>query len=125
MDWNTLSLILWGILVGAFAGAGTSVIGYLKGKTYEQIEWDRVFTTVVLGLIVGGTAGYMGVPFDQAYEVVLALGLITVINQVALGLYRRIVDWYKKKYPPTPTPSPPDPDVESAIDATEPKPAPT
>jgi hypothetical protein len=124
MDWNTISIILWGILVGAGAGAGASFIGYMKGKTLEQIEWDKAFATIVLGLIIGGLAAYMGVPFDEAYQIVLALGLVTLINQVAIALYRRIMDWWAKSHPPTPTPAEPDPDIEAAIDASEPKPKP-
>jgi uncharacterized membrane protein AbrB (regulator of aidB expression) len=117
-------LVLWGVLVGAFMGAIASAVGYLKGKTLDEVDWAKAFTTVFVGLIIGGFAGYEKIPFDQAYQWVLALGLVTFLNQVGFALFRRISDWVMAHYhPPSPVPALKlDPDLEAVADETGPRP---
>ena len=109
MDAEVLKALLWGILMGIISGGGTAVVGYLKGKSLESIEWDKAAGTVVLGMVVGGLAAYLGVPYDEAYQIVLTYGLVTALNQIGIALYRRFMDWWKSKYgaKPEPTPAPP------------------
>jgi uncharacterized membrane protein YeaQ/YmgE (transglycosylase-associated protein family) len=82
--------VVWGIVGGVVSGAVTALLGYAKSSTVESFDVEKAVQTLIVGAIVGGCAGYWGVSYTQAYEYLVSVGAITLIEAVKKAVWRRI-----------------------------------
>jgi len=82
--------VVWGIVGGVVSGAVTALLGYAKSSTVESFDVEKAVQTLIVGAIVGGCAGYWGVSYTQAYEYLVSVGAITLIEAVKKAIWRRI-----------------------------------
>jgi len=80
-DWQT-------ILSGVLSGITIAFFGYAKSVTEEGFDPKKALQTMFIGAVVGGVAGYYGWTYEQAYEWLSSMGLITVIEYVKKALIR-------------------------------------
>jgi len=93
--------VLSGIAAGAVSGALAAVLGYSKSVTVEKFEGRKAVQTLVIGGIVGGYAGYMGIPYAKAEEYLLTVGGIVLIEYVKKAVWRAWKRWREGRSGPT------------------------
>lgn len=91
---DTIQTLLWTILVGMASGIATAVVGFLKSIAIEKFDNEKFLTTVIWGACVGILMGYYGWPYAQGYQFLVSMGFVTVIDQSAKVIYRRIAAWW-------------------------------
>ncbi|MCJ7816495.1 MAG: hypothetical protein MUP55_01435 [Candidatus Aenigmarchaeota archaeon] len=80
----------WAILASVLSGILYSVIAYLKSEEdFDEVKFSR---TLMVGAIVGFLMGYYGIGFTQAYDLMMSLGIIALIDQFIALLMKK----YKK-----------------------------
>jgi len=89
--------IIVNVLIGMGAGLLYAFIGWAKGADLEKFDGQKFFTTLVIGLIVGGVSGYMDIDLATAMNILVAMGAIVVIENVCKFIYRRIIGAMNKK----------------------------
>lgn len=82
--------VVCGVVGGIVSGAITALLGYAKSSTVEGFDVEKAVQTLIVGAIVGGCAGYWGVSYTQAYEYLVSIGAITLIEAVKKAIWRRI-----------------------------------
>ena len=92
-----INAIVLNVFIGMGAGLLYAFIGWAKGTDLEKFDGQKFFTTLVIGLIVGGVSGYMNIELTEALKLIAALGLVVVIENVCKFVYRRITDAMNKK----------------------------
>lgn len=76
------------ILGGIFSGIITAVMGYFKSK--EEFKLKKFVQTIIIGAIVGAYMGYSGINYEQAYEYLTSIGIITLIEYVTKSVWKRV-----------------------------------
>lgn len=80
----------WAILASVLSGILYSVIAYIKSEEeFDEVKFSR---TLVVGAVVGFLMGYYGIGFTQAYDLMMSLGIIALIDQFIALLMKK----YKK-----------------------------
>jgi hypothetical protein len=82
--------VLIGILCGAVSGAITALLGYAKSVTVETFDYKKAVQTVIVGAVVGGFGSYAGMTYQQAYDYLISIGAITLIEYIKKSLWRLI-----------------------------------
>ena len=77
------------ILYGLLSGAITALLGYAK-SVGEKFDGFKAFYTLVIGAIVGAVGGYFGMDYYSAYDWLMSIGAITVIQYAIKAIWRRI-----------------------------------
>lgn len=83
------------VLTGAASGALYSFMGWAKSKkkdgTIQEFDVYALGRSVIIGAIVGGTAVYFGISFDNQMDLFASSGLVFVIDTGLKALKRRII----------------------------------
>lgn len=85
---ETILPTIYNIVAGAFTGAGVALGGYFKNSG-ENIDWDKVAQTAILGMAVGGVGGVLGMSYDNAATYLGTAGATTLIQYIGKGIVRR------------------------------------
>lgn len=89
MDYVALAIaIVFGALSGIFAGLmgfAKTIIPMIKmGLKPEDIDYTKMFQTIILGAIIGALAGYKGIPYEEAqalfYYLAETMGLTVLLD---------------------------------------------
>lgn len=67
--------------------------GYFKSSTVEDFDRQKFITTILVGAIVGIIQFYLQVDIEAAYAIVLGMGLVSFIENVAKATIR----WLEKR----------------------------
>ena len=78
------------IVLAITAAVIYALAGYFKSQPAETFDREKFLTTIVIGVIVGIVEVYLNVTFEAAYNLLLSMGLIVVIENVCKILWRRI-----------------------------------
>ena len=62
--------------------------GYLKQT--EKLDYEKLFTTVLLGCAIGIVSWYMGTTHDTATQLLTSAGLIVNIEVWGKAIYRKL-----------------------------------
>jgi len=81
--------LVFAVLGGIASGAMTAVLGYAKSSTVESFDPKKALQTLVVGAVVGGVAGYCGMTYTQAYDYLLSVGAITLVEYVKKAILRK------------------------------------
>ena len=100
---DAIQTFLWTLLVGMFSGIATAVLGYLKSHTTESFHNEKFIATVIWGACIGILMGYFGLPYDQAYQFLVSMGFVTLIDQSAKAIYRKYIAWQSSRKASTTT----------------------
>ena len=76
---DILSMV-WGLIASMLSGMAYMVIAYIKSE--EEFNPYKFGRTLVIGACVGLVMGYYGVSFIQAYDYLISMGIITLIDQI-------------------------------------------
>jgi len=91
-------IMLEGILAGIVGGVSWSLMGYFKSKKksgkIEQFNEVKFGKSILIGLAVGVSYEYFGVPYDMTVQGMLAFGAVGAIENGLKALFRRLA---KKK----------------------------
>lgn len=79
---------------GVAAGITFSVTSYWKKKD-QEFKWNKLFTTIVIGGAAGLVMGLFDLPVGTAYEYVLALGAVPIVENFIKIVTRKWfnMDW--------------------------------
>jgi len=83
--------LLKSILFGLISGVIIAAAGYLKvywKKPKEPFEPRKFTQTCIIGAIVGIAMGYFAIPYQEAYDFLASMGIITFIEYVKKAGYR-------------------------------------
>lgn len=83
------SPFITGLIVGALSGIGYAVLGYLKSG--EDFDEQKFVTTIVIGAVVGAVAAYYGLDYNTAYDWLLTVGAVAVVEILVKALWKRFV----------------------------------
>jgi hypothetical protein len=88
---------LQNIAGGAFSGAVAAGFGYAKnrGQNFSKTEFS---VSVLTGAVVGGAGSFLGVTYDNAETYLASIGALTLVQQGAKALLRRVTPWIKKTF---------------------------
>lgn len=87
MDQVTLFI---NVLIGMFAGLISASVGYISNKELEKIDGYKLGKTIVIGLIIGGIAGFYDISYLDAQIKLGAFAILTTfIDEVVKVIVRR------------------------------------
>ena len=92
--------LLYTILEGAGVAAFAAAVGYLKahfGESAEPFDLEKFGTTLALGAVLGGLAGYLGVPVLDAENLLVSLGLFAAVTYFVNAGVRALVRFVQSK----------------------------
>lgn len=78
------------ILSGFLAAIIYAVGGYLKNTPPEEFDEAKFFTTIIIGIVVGGTSAILGVANDAALQILASAGMVAYIEVWGKVLYRKL-----------------------------------
>ena len=78
------------VLMGALAGATYGLTVYSK-KENAEFNYKKFGTTVVLGAFAGIINSVMDTPMEAAYEFGISIGVVTIVENGAKAIYRKII----------------------------------
>jgi len=81
---------IYPILYAIAAAVIYALAGYFKTQPAETFDKQKFVTTIVIGVLVGVVEVYLNVTFEAAYNLLLSMGLIVVIENVCKIVWRRI-----------------------------------
>ena len=105
MDYMALIIA---IVFGIMAGMLTGILGFVKtiipmlkkGLKVEDIDYNKLSQTVVLGAIIGAFMGYKGLPFEETELIFFAMaenmGLTAIIDWCVKIIARSMVKGVKE-----------------------------
>ena len=78
------------ILAGAGAGITYSLTAWGK-KEGQPFDKTKFASTVVIGAISGVAMSVANLPVDVAYQYVIGLGIVPIVENVMKAFYRKIL----------------------------------
>jgi len=78
------------VLTAIIAGLTYALSGYLK-TVGEKWDWLKFFTTVVIGIVTGAVVAYSDWELDMAYNFIISLGAIAIVENILKAIWRKIV----------------------------------
>jgi len=78
------------VISGIGAGVTFSVTSYWKKKD-QKFKWGKFLTTVGVGAIAGVAMGLFDLPVSSAYEYMLALGAVPLVENGLKIVSRKVI----------------------------------
>jgi len=85
--------IIKNILSGVGSGLITAFLGYMKNKG-EEFDCAKFVQTLVVGGVVGGVAQSCGMAYNDAYDYLASIGVISLIEYIKKSIWRRCLSKY-------------------------------
>jgi len=83
---------LWNVSQGIFSGLVAAFFGFMKSKD-EKFDLRKFVQTLVIGGLVGGVAQVAGMTYDDAYDYLASIGIISLAEYIKKLIWRR---WLSK-----------------------------
>jgi len=87
---------VWSLLIGLLAGVFIAGGGYWKGRTQEQFDETKFFTTVLLGALAGVASWMFGGSVETWWDKVYLLGTssgFATLVEVWIKVFKRRLKW--------------------------------
>lgn len=79
MNWDILLVVVKGL----FAGLIASLVGYVKSLPEDKpFDWKKAGPTLIIGLVAGGVAAAFGLQLNDAYTLLAAYGVVSMVNSL-------------------------------------------
>jgi len=75
------------IILGAVGGCAYALSGLVNKDKREKFDWKKMLPTVLIGLVVGGIAGFTGQDYGMIANTASAAGITVVVEKVFKGLF--------------------------------------
>jgi len=79
------------ILSGIIGGLAYSLSGLAKTESKDTFDWKKMAPTVVIGIVIGGIAGFLNQDYGIVANSSLAAGLTAVIENGFKAIYRKFI----------------------------------
>ena len=83
--------LLKGIASGVASGIGAAFLGYLKSSKEESFELKKFCVTLGIGAIVGGVSSVSGMNYEEAYDYLASIGVITLSEYCLKIIWRKLI----------------------------------
>jgi hypothetical protein len=74
------------LAIGALSGLAYAGTGYFKNRAKESISIDKAIMTMAKAAVIGGLAGYMGMPAESIASMPFTMGLLAAFDNLWKGL---------------------------------------
>jgi len=85
------------VVAGIFSGCVIACLGYAKSVTVEDFEPTKALQTIIIGGFVGGAGVLIGMPYKEAYEYLVCIGAVTVVEYLKKAVWRLIKEYKEKQ----------------------------
>lgn len=79
------------IISGAIGGLAFSLSGLAKNEGKDTFDWKKMAPTVVIGIVIGGIAGFLNQDYGIVANSSLAAGLTAVVENGFKAVYRKFI----------------------------------
>jgi mannose/fructose/N-acetylgalactosamine-specific phosphotransferase system component IIC len=80
--------MLCGLIASMLSGMAYMLVAYIKSE--EKFNKYKFTRTLVIGAFVGLVMGYYNIGFMQAYDYLISLGIITIIDQILALIMKKM-----------------------------------
>lgn len=79
------------IISGVIGGAIYSVTGIAKNQD-DDFRFLKMLPTLIVGLVVGGVAGFLNLDYGIAANLSLSAGITAVVENIGKAIKRKAID---------------------------------
>jgi len=79
------------IITGVIGGAIYSLTGLAKSQDKNGFDWKKMAPTLVVGLVVGGIAGFLNLDFGIVANTSLSAGITAVVENIGKTVKRKVL----------------------------------
>ena len=84
------------IFMGIFGGVAYSLTTFAK-KQDQPFDWEKFTITAIIGAITGLAMAIFDLPISDAYQAVMALGIVPLLQNIYQTTIRKIWPWIQSR----------------------------